>query len=228
MTEKSIQRIQGLVLLALLGAMAAGSGGCGATIVPKARLTDPVPVYVADYGIHSALFLPTTDGRYVEYAFGDWNYAVSNNKMPHDAIGALTVSFQAALGRRYLKAPADGSTPMPLEETPDSVQKIYCDRRDVYDLVKRLDDRYAAGLATARRNPDNGMLYVKDDEHYSLANNCNHLTARSLEELGCEIRGVVVSSSFRVEKPRKVSHSSTATYTPHVPGWTSVSVDQDF
>jgi hypothetical protein len=42
------------------------------------------------------------------------------------------------------------------------------------------------------------MYYVKDSEHYSVANNCNHLTARCLREMGCEVHGFVVLSNFTV------------------------------
>ena len=58
---------------------------------PQQSLKEPVTVYVADYGVHSSLLLPTGDGRFVEYAFGDWGYAAQNHCLPQDAVGAGVV-----------------------------------------------------------------------------------------------------------------------------------------
>ena len=66
------------LFLAVLVGPALCVGGCAATVIPREPAIDPVPVYLADYGIHSSLFLPTPDGRYVEYAFGDITIACSN------------------------------------------------------------------------------------------------------------------------------------------------------
>ena len=34
-------------------------GGCATIYPPQQHLSDPVAVYVADYGVHSSLLLPT-------------------------------------------------------------------------------------------------------------------------------------------------------------------------
>jgi hypothetical protein len=189
------------LFLAVLVAPGMFVGGCAATVIPQQPAIDPVPVYLADYGIHSSLFLPTPDGRFVEYAFGDWGYAAENKCWPHDAVGALLISFQSALGRRYYDVKPGMDRPIP-DRKPNTMARIECEREAVNRLLARLDARYRAGFGERVRNPENGIVYVKDSEHYSIANNCNHLTARALQELGCEVRGLVVGSSFTIAQAR--------------------------
>lgn len=197
-------------------------GGCAATVQPRGNPTDPVPVFVADYGVHSSLFLPTPDGRFVEYAFGDWNYAVNNRRLPNDALGALLVSRESALGRRFSDyRPADASPTLNPADSPDRLDKIYCERADAYGLVAELDARYRTAITAGHEqklNAANGILFVKDGERYSVANNCNHLTARMLRRLGCEVKGTIVSSNFSVAAP-KASRAE-----PVVEGWETASV----
>jgi hypothetical protein len=197
------------LFLAVLVGPALCVGGCAATVIPQQPAVDPVPVYLADYGIHSSLFLPTPDGRFVEYAFGDWGYAAENKCWPHDALGALLVSFQSALGRRYYDCKPGQNRPVP-DRKPNSMAKIECEREAVNRVLQRLDERYRAGGSYRRKNPENGIVYVKDREHYSIANNCNHLTARSLQELGCEVRGLVIGSKFAVAQARPAEKRSLA------------------
>jgi hypothetical protein len=181
-------------LLLLLAA-----GGCGATVYPQPKPIQPTAVYVADYGIHSSLLLPNGDGRYVEYAFGDWNFAALNHCWPQDALGALLISFQSALGRRFIDLAPGETAPQPVHPSPHQVQVVYASREDVMRVVKDMDARYRRDTREVMHNPDNDMDYVKDSEHYWVANNCNHLTARCLREMGCDVRGFVVLSKFSVE-----------------------------
>jgi hypothetical protein len=210
--------------LALSLAAAGTLGGCGTTVVPpQARLSDPVPVYVADYGVHSSLLLPTPDGRFVEYNFGDWGYAAENRTMPQDAVGALLVSFQSGLGRRFFDLKPGEAEPKPAER-PSRMNKVYCERNNVYELVRRLDQRYQAALKTQKplRNPENGLEFVRDTERYGFANNCNHMTARSLEQLGCKVRGLVVSSKFDVARAEPAAGRKAE---PAVPGWNTAMIE---
>lgn len=204
------------------------SGGCATIYPPPRQPIDPVWVYVADYGVHSSLLLPTGDGRYVEYAFGDWGYAAENHNLPQDAVGALVLSFQAGLGRRFIQVPPGRADPEPTER-PWKLSKITCERGDVQALVRRLNERYEAALQTQKpvRNPENGLEFVKDTEHYSVLNNCNHLTARSLEILGCKVRGIVFSSKFQVASspPRPPDSEPARRPESPVPGWNTASIN---
>ena len=171
--------------------------GCSTTIVPEARPVDPVPVYIADYGIHSSLMLPVRSDRYVEYCFGDWGYAAENHCWPHDAVGALLVSCQSALGRRFFDLTPGETSPRPPEH-PKRLMQVYAARADVDHLLDQLNERFSKSIDTLQYNPSNDIEYVKDDEHYSWWNNCNDLTAHGLRELHCEVRGVVGTSKFHI------------------------------
>jgi hypothetical protein len=194
------------VLLRLFAiAILASISGCATVEQPRGELIDPTAVYIGDYGIHSSLFLPTQDNGFVEYAFGDWGYAVENRNMPQDAIGALTASWGAGFGRMYHDRASGSSDPDPPRK-PLVMHKVTCDRSDIYALIDRLDVRFetlARKHGAAVVNPETGMSWVReeDDKHYSIANNCNHQTVRSLKELGCRVSGVVVWSKFNVKEP---------------------------
>jgi hypothetical protein len=179
-------------------ALALIMAGCATTVRPQTQLAHPVAVYLADYGIHSSLLLPTDDGRFVEYAFGDYYYAALNHTWPNDALGALIISFQSALGRRYIE-PAPGQiAPMPLHPSPVRMQVVYASQPAVDRLLHTLDERYRADGKRVIHNSENNMDYVLDREHYSVLNNCNHLTARCLREIGCDLQGLVMFSKFDV------------------------------
>lgn len=173
-------------------------GGCATNVFPQTKPIRPVAVYVADYGIHSSLLLPVGDRRYVEYAFGDWNFAALNHCWPQDALGALLISFQSALGRRYITVEPGKTEPWPVHPSPHKVQVVYASEAQVERVVKELDGRFNRDTHVVLHNPENDMDFVKDTEHYSILNNCNHLTARCLRELGCDVRGLVVLSTFSV------------------------------
>src|SRR3954469_24900058 len=180
-----MRRISSLVLVFVAGLLATG---CATTVRPEARPIDPVPVFLTDYGVHSSLMLPTADGNYVEYSFGDYGYAALNHGGPHNALGALLVSGQSAIGRRFLSVRPGDDAPRPAY-APRSFQKFYAERFQVSTLVKELDERFRNGAEQSDpvHNPITDAVFVKDSEHYSLANNCNHMTARLLRELGCDI-----------------------------------------
>ena len=188
-------RIPAILALTLLSCLA--SGGCSTTVRPDPRPVDPVAVFLTDYGVHSSLMLPTPDGRFVEYSFGDYGYAALNRGGPHNALGALFVSGQSGIGRRFLTIRPGEEAPRPAYK-PLKVQKLYANRFQVYALVKELDARYRNGADTPVHNPITDNVFVKDRERYSFANNCNHMTGRMLRELGCQVRGHTATSKFRL------------------------------
>lgn len=176
---------------------ALAAGGCG-SIYPQSQPAHPAAVYVADYGIHSSLLMPTGHGQYVEYAFGDWGYAALNHCWPPDALGAMLISFQSGLGRRFINVSPEHPIPQPIHPSPNRLMVVYASQEKVARVVKELDDRYQAQDSMAVYNPYNMMYYVKDSQHYSVLNNCNHLTAHCLREMGCDVKGIVVLSHFWV------------------------------
>lgn len=194
-----LQRVRWIALLTFVVACV---GGC-VTVVPPTKPLDPQTVYLCDYGVHSSLLLPTSDGRFVEYAYGDWGYSAKNSVGPNDALGALFLSGGAAFGRRYHPANPNGGPPPKLENAPGqfaSVRSIITERAAVSRLLEELDDRYRAGSGEPLYNPINKVTYVRDKGRYSFFNNCNHFTNWCLCELGCGVGGVTTYASYAIKK----------------------------
>jgi hypothetical protein len=180
--------------------------GCGATVHPPAHVADPVAVYVADYGVHSAVMLPVVppnDGRYVEYAFGDWGYCAANRNAPQDAMGALLVSWGSALGRRYMELKPGQEYPLPAVSIPKYAFAVTVSRAKAQSIVKELDLRWELHAKTAVHVTSNDVSYVKDPAPYGIFTSCNHFTADTLKKLGCEVDGPAISSKFRPGAPRE-------------------------
>jgi len=212
------------IRLAPLAALVAISGCAG--VRQTASIIDPVQVYVGDYGVHSSLFLPTADQRFVEYAFGDWGYAVENRNLPQDAIGALTVSRGAGFGRIYHERAGGTNTPDPPRK-PFTLHAVTCERSDVLALIDRLDVRFEQlrdRHGPAVINPETGMSWVREDpdKRYSIANNCNHMTAAALQELGCRVTGLVVWSKFRVAEEPSPPIKPAVRTVEKIPGWAAI------
>jgi hypothetical protein len=175
-------------------------GGCGGTILPPAHVRNPVPVYVADYGRHSTILLPTPNGGLVEYAFGDWGWLAAFHRGFLNMFGALFFSQGSTLGRRYFR-----QTPEPgVSIDPAHIKHFVsfdADRDRVEALRQELDAAWESrGDTVVPTHDSDGFLYVRSDERYNLLHNCNHVTARWLRELGCEVKGPTITSKFKVQK----------------------------
>jgi hypothetical protein len=185
-----------LILVVLL------TGGCSAVIVPPPAPAkgDVVPVLVADYGYHSTLVLPRTEGGgLVEYAYGDWTYFGQNQKSVGTALHALLLSDQATLGRRVLYVPPEESE-LAAATGAKAVVRFEAPREKVAELERALDERYSSRLDSITFSEVHHLYFVKDDERYGVAHNCNHFTAHGLEQLGCRVEGIVMMSGFRVKE----------------------------
>jgi len=172
-------------------------GGC-AMVRPPANPVDPVTIYVADYGVHSAVMLPVGENRFVEYAFGDWGYCAEDRDGPLDSVGALLVSQSSALGRRYIDLKPGDLYPMPKLEVPKTAFPVVVPRATVEAVERKLAARYHRSLCTIVYNPGNDTDYVRDDEHYSVLHSCNGLTASELRQMGCQVNGWAIWSRFRL------------------------------
>jgi hypothetical protein len=179
----------------LLGMM----GGCTTVRPPQSPLS-PTTIYLTEKTIHSSLVLPTGDGRYVEYAPGDWTFAALDQRDIFHAMGALFFSQQAALGRRYLainpKSPGDTA-----ELEGYAITPIVVEQAKVTALLKSLAERFGAGR-TPRLNHNDHFLWVAVRGHYWMGNNCNTLAKASLARLGCVVRSGSVFAMYRMEPER--------------------------
>jgi hypothetical protein len=185
--------------------------GCTTTVTPPPQLKDPVTVYLTDQTIHSSVLLPVGDGKYMEYAKGDWNYAAKNNHWPWDVVIALFFSQQGALGRRVLTFdPAHPEKTPLLNGTPNAMQ---VERADVQFLLVDLDTRFMKGDQPTE-NPDNKFIFRRVSENYSLFDNCNSLTKRSLGTLHCKVQSRSVFAMYHLESAPAVAKPSLASQSP--------------
>jgi len=184
-----------LVMLALL----ATAGGCTTIVHPPAQPLKPTTIYVTDENIHSSVVLPTDEGRYVEYAFGDWTYAALNRHDPFHTFRALFFSPQGALGRRYLTLDPSSKDLAP-ELKGVKTNKLVVDRDQVRALEANLNARFTPDRSQAE-NPDNHFWWVTVDDQYALWNNCNTLTKSNLRALGCEVTNRSLFAIYTIEAP---------------------------
>jgi len=178
--------------------LSAGSG-CSGTIHPPANPVNPTTVYLADYGRHSSLVLPAQDGKYVEWAFGDWNWFALGHTKWNDAISAIVWSPQATLGRRDIPPQPDDESLRRLVEANRIVKfDVSSDRAAA--LNNRLQRRFDNDDGTVLHSDYAHLDMVKDPEHYWALNNCNHVTMHWLRELGCRVDGFGILSNFKLAK----------------------------
>ena len=186
---------RGLACLCFLATQSA----CNVVVTPPANPKHPTIVYFCDYGVHSSLLLPVGQNRYVEYLYGDWNWAALYHIDWTDAVKAIFWSKQATLGRRYITQISATTMPTPPGE-PKLELAIAVDGESCQKVVEAMDLRWEQDRAA---HPDNESIltdfwYVKDDQHYSWLHDCNLNTAQTLASLGCNVRGFAVFSNFKV------------------------------
>ena len=198
-----LRLVQGRTVLFLLLGLMTAAGGCQHAVYPPPKPRDAVKVYLANYGWHSGLLLPvpdeagrfSEDGRYVEFTFGDFDFMVNNREGVMDGLGAILLSPQAGFGRRVISV-RGGKVAPEVKMPPRHVESFYASAADVTRLTRRLEKRFERNAYTAVVNPKEDTVYVKDDQRYWLANNCNHAARRWLTELGCEVHGSVITLGF--------------------------------
>ena len=198
--------------LLLLIVLSLGTG-CGTVVRPPTGLHDSVTVYLTDQTIHSSVILPVgTDGKYVEYAFGDWTYAALNKHDPWHTLEALFFSQQGALGRRYHQMPA-GSEKLPSEFDGITMNTFQVDRETARALLAQLDERFDSGKSKAR-NEDTQFDWATVDDSYALWNNCNSLTKSNLRKLDCKVETGSVFAMYDVKMPNPLVYANTSPVLP--------------
>src|SRR5438105_2130061 len=79
--------------------------GCTSLVRPPA----PAPsgkseaVFLVNYSHHTSLIVPAREGRFDEYAYGDWPWFAEGKKNSPSAVRALFASCKSGLGRRQLE-----------------------------------------------------------------------------------------------------------------------------
>lgn len=172
--------------------------GCSTQVIPPAAPADPISIYLTDYGRHSSVILPSEDGGFDEYAFGDWDFfAQGKTGLPY-AIRALLGSRQSTLGWRHIPATDHLNAALGAKR----LTSIAVARSNAQSLRSDLETRFKANGQTPFPSTYSFLQHVHDNAPYWAGHNCNHVTAEWLRELGCEIRGPAIFSDF-VVRPRR-------------------------
>jgi hypothetical protein len=171
--------------------------GCGWTVTPPDRVSNPRVIFLSTYGQHSRVALQIDETRMIEYGFGDWRYYAVGEKSAWRGVMALAVPTESALGRRIvpMAGSADGFSYV---AGSGRSALLRVERRRIDELVAALDARYRANLGS-EISGSGGFTYVKDEPSYHLLKNSNHQAAGWLRELGCEVSGFPIISNFEVK-----------------------------
>lgn len=168
------------------------------TIIAPADPVAPVTVYITDYGYHRRLVLPTSQGKLLQYTYGDWDYFALNRQNWNNAIAALLIPTQGTLGRREFKDLAQLRQTLGLD-WQDILLSLEVSSSRVFSLEQSLDIRFNQNIDTSIFNPHNSLTLVKDERNYSLWHNSNHELVSWLESLDCQVRGFVTLPNLQLQ-----------------------------
>ncbi|MGI8705139.1 MAG: hypothetical protein ACR2JJ_05005 [Sphingomicrobium sp.] len=169
-------------------------------IEPPATVSDPVRVYVVDYGRHASLALPKEDSDLVEWSWGDWNWFALERTGLSEGLQALFASPRSTLSRREL-APARNADELAARLGAEEVLGLDVERARARALHHHLQARWVRRREQAVAH-SSGRVFVPEDRRYSLSNNSVHELARWLEALGANVFGTGVTANFKVREPR--------------------------
>ncbi len=175
--------------------------GCRTTIVhAPTGLSDPVPIFIADYGKHSSLVLPRDDGTLVEWAYGEWDWFAAGKTGFWRIPGVMLGDHPGALGRRELGDSGSDTDAQTLVAAMrlESAHRVDVERSKAAALVTKLDEAAAAGAPHALFNPENSLIFVPDPRPYSMSFHCNTVTAQWLRELGCDVGDAGFVAEFEI------------------------------
>jgi hypothetical protein len=189
-------------LLLLLFLLISGFGlvGCQQVIDPPATVSDPVSVFVIDYGRHASLALPKEDAGLVEWSWGDWNWFALERTGVRAGLQALFASPRSTLSRRELSSPQN-TQELAMLAGANEVLSMAVERERASALLQHLEARWLRHIEEAVTHPG-GRIFVPDDARYSLFNNSVHEIARWLATLGANVSGAGVTANFKLREPQ--------------------------
>lgn len=175
---------------------------CTTTVAPPTMVSDPVSVWIADYGRHASLILPREGeraGAAVEYAYGEWEWFALGNDPAIRAPAAMLWPTRGTLGRRDLARPESAGALIAQLGLEDALE-VRVERANAQAVLARLDARFERGQDQLVHSPAYGLDFVPDPDDYSLAYHCNSAVAAWLREMGCRVSPAALVASFRVRR----------------------------
>jgi hypothetical protein len=183
----------GVVVLLIL-CVAPMLQACSWQVVSPDSVQEPATVYVSIYGRHTRLALPDGPGHYVEYGFGDWRFYAEAERNVLTGVQALFFSSGSTLSRRELAQP--GASELHRHFSSNRTEAIEVPAIQARQLGESL--QAAWNQAQGEQLNQGALAFRRTPIHYSLFHNSNHQTARWLEQLQCDVRGIPFWSDFRV------------------------------
>lgn len=180
----------------LLLQAAALSGGCAFHVYPPTNVAQPKRVVLADYGAHASIILPREDGRYSEFAYGEWEWFVRDQRQWYRVVPVLLLPTKAGLGTRDLPDFAD--MPEAYMTGAERHFAIDVEAANVAALLADLDARIAGDGQSLEYNERSRLNFQQDKRPYSLLRQCNSMVAYWLRQLGCRVTGTSITARFIV------------------------------
>jgi len=166
-----------------------------AWIVPPTQLSQPVTVYVVDYGFHACLVLPAAGDGLVQFTYGDWTYFARDRQTLPNGFKALFWPTTGALGRKWLS----GSAALKRRWEQDvRLLAVEVAGADAAQLLRSLNARFERQRRTSTYNRKRDVYFVPDEAGYALWHNSNHEVAAWLRALGCRVEGPSTFPPFRL------------------------------
>jgi hypothetical protein len=181
-----------------------GWSSCAWRVIPPVKVTEPVPVFVTEYGRHTRLALPSDSTAFVEYGFGEWNFYGLEKQGWLSALRAISGLGQGALSRRELPFSRNEADFLQAAGGARSA-RLWVERSSADDLRQVLEARWRANAGTAVIRQADQIFVSHDPAPYHLLGNSNHEVANWLERLGCRVHGNPITSNFEITKKSDVA-----------------------
>jgi hypothetical protein len=176
-----------------------GLAGCAWRVVPPAKVTEPVPVFITEYGRHTRLALPNDSTAFVEYGFGEWNFYGLERQGWLSALRAISGLGEGALSRRELAFTRNQVDFLQAAGGARSA-RLWVERSLADHLRQELEARWRANSATVVIRQEDLIPVSRDPAPYHLLGNSNHEVANWLARLGCRVHGQPITSNFEITK----------------------------
>lgn len=184
---------------AALGALVLVSALLPTSLTPPQSPTDARAVFLIDHGTHSSLAIETADGQMLRYSYGDFRYYAKRDTGLASGAAALLWPTPATLGRGELEGPvSERSLRNQLVVVVETVYplKVAGDKAD--RLMAKLDAIYLAGKDELVMVPEYGLIFAPHPTDYFLTSNSSTKVGLWLRELGVEVFGWALISSWNV------------------------------
>jgi hypothetical protein len=195
--KPGVSRIFGLVALAVTFLLI--SILVPTTLTPPENPTNPRLVFLIDHGTHSSLAIETSSGQMLRYSYGDFRYYAKRDTSLASGAAAILWPTPATLGRGELRGPiSEESLRNQLVVVVEKIYPIEVEPDKANQLIAKLDEIYLAGLENHVSVPAYGLIFAPHPTDYFLTSNSSTMVGIWLRELGVEVFGWSLTSSWNL------------------------------